>query len=177
MTELELKFIQVSKNNPQHCEAFRNLMLPYQQELDAPLSNDLILNYAQSCIDMQGPYDRHLELAYSNDELAGFIYGKVDRKGQRGFIKPGYGYIMEFYVKPEHRRKGYGEKMFLRLERLFAEHGVRRIWLNTGAGGELFWRAMGFVPTGERSPDNKMPIYEKQIYRTSADKLQRIFRR
>jgi len=31
----ELKFIQVQKDNPQHCEAFKDLMHPYNRERGA----------------------------------------------------------------------------------------------------------------------------------------------
>jgi len=96
--------------------------------------------------------------------LIGFLYGKVDHEGHRGFIKPEYGYVMEFYVKPDYRRKGYGRIMFRRLEQLFSGHGVKRMYLTTGtASGESFWQAAGFVPTGELSPENKMQIYEKDV--------------
>jgi len=165
----ELKFIQVQKDNPQHCEVFKDFMLPYNRELGAnkpdgtPYSDEFLLKWIQSCIDMQGQHDRHMELVYVGDEPIGFLYGKVDHEGHKGFIKPEYGYIMEFYVKPEHRRKGYAKEMFRRLERHFSNHGAKRMYLTTGVSGESFWRSMGFIPTGEVSPENNMQIYEKDV--------------
>ena len=129
----KLSFIQVQKNNPQHCETFKQMMVPYNRELGVkkpdgtPYGDEFMMKWAQSCIDMQGPFDRHLELAYIDNVPIGFIYGKVDHEGHKGFIKPEYGYIMEFYVEPEYRRKGYGTEMFLRLEELFSAHGVKRM--------------------------------------------------
>ncbi|MCL2060332.1 MAG: GNAT family N-acetyltransferase [Oscillospiraceae bacterium] len=165
----ELRFIQIQKDNPHHCEAFKELMIPYNREIGAnmpdgtPISDEFLVKWTQSCIDMQGPHDRHMELAYIGDEPIGFLYGKVDHEGHKGFIKPEYGYIMEFYVRPEYRRKGYGKVMFRRLEHHFYAHGIKRMYLTTGTSGESFWRSLGFVPTGEVSPENKMQIYEKDV--------------
>ena len=166
----ELIFVQVQKDDPMHCEVFKDMILPYNREIGAnmpdgtPVSDEFLLKWTQSCIDMQGACDRHLELVCINDEPIGFIYGKVDHEEHRGFIKPGYGYIMEFYVKPEHRRKGYGNTMFRHLERLFFDQGATRMYLTTGTVlGEAFWRSMEFETTGEVSPDNNMIIYEKVV--------------
>ena len=105
-----------------------------------------------------------MEFVCINDEPIGFIYGKIDHEDHRGFIKSGYGYIMEFYVKPDHRRKGYGNTMFRHLERLFFDHGATRMYLTTGTvSGEAFWRSMEFETTGEVSPENNMLIYEKAV--------------
>jgi hypothetical protein len=91
------------------------------------------------------------------------LYGKIDHENHRGFIKPGFGYVMEFYVRPSHRRGGNGTRMFRRLEQLFQAHGAARMHLTTSALGEAFWRAMGFAPTGEVSPDNNREVFEKDI--------------
>ena len=73
---------------------------------------------------------------------------------------------MEFYVRPEHRRRGYGRRMFLHMERLFRENGAKRMYLTADpVTGKPFWEALGFVNTGERSPDNGLEIYEKAILR------------
>ena len=48
-------------------------------------------------INIQGDADRHLELCYDGDSLIGFLYGKIDHPDHKGYIKAGYGYIMEFY--------------------------------------------------------------------------------
>ena len=139
-------------------------MLPYNRELDdEPPGDELVLKIAGSMLDMLGPHDRHLELVFLGDAPVGFFYGKVDHAGHQGFVKPGYGCVMEFYVRPEHRRKGYAAQMIERLEGHFARHGVTRVWLTAGETGEAFWRAMGFAPTGEISPDNGMAVFEKEI--------------
>ena len=94
----------------------------------------------------------------------GFLYGKIDHEDHKGFIKPGYGYIMEFYVKPDHRRKGYGKMMFKRLERLFHLDGAEMMYLTADpVTGKPFWEAQGFQNTMEKSPENQLYIYEKAL--------------
>ncbi len=115
-------------------------------------------------LNMQGSQDRHLELCYEGENLIGFLYGKVDHEGHKGFIKPEYGYIMEFYIKPEYRRKGYGKAIFERIEVLFASHGAQRLYLTADSvTGIPFWAAMGFENTGETSPENGLVIFEKDL--------------
>lgn len=163
-----MKFIQITSADSKLCQTFKSLMLPYMRELDSHHDNYFPLEvqqkWIQSIIDMQGPADRHLELCYDNDTLIGFLYGKVDHEEHRGFIKPGYGYIMEFYVLPEHRRKGYGKMMYLRLENHFRHDGVKNMYLTADPiTGKPFWEAMGFRKNGEISSDNHLEIYEKEI--------------
>ena len=176
-----MQFIQVQKGNPEHFDTFKSMMVSYIKELDAhkpgkePISDEFIFKITKSCMDVQGPHDRHLELVYVDEESIGFLYGKVDHEDHKGHKKPGYGYIMEFYVRPEYRRKGYGEDMFRRLERLFFDHDVKRMYLTTGTSGEAFWKTMGFTPTDEVQPDNDMLIFEKPcgpIYGSAKGKMQ-----
>lgn len=164
----ELKFVQVTKGNESQYQQLLNLMIPYNKELDShqkretPL--DFIQRVTQGMINMQGPHDRHLELCYESEILIGFFYCKVDHLGHQGFIKPEYGYIMEYYVIPEFRRKGYGKAMFERIESLFRSHGVQRMYLTADpVTGKPFWEALGFQRTGETSPENGLDIYEKDI--------------
>jgi ribosomal protein S18 acetylase RimI-like enzyme len=124
-----LNFVQLQKGNQEHYELLENLMIPYNMELNAHkhdpmVTEEFIKKIAFSSLNMQGPSDRHLELCYSGDNLVGFLYGKVDHEDHKGHKKPGFGYVMEFYVKPEYRRTGFGMAMFRRLERLFAADGA-----------------------------------------------------
>lgn len=165
----KLSFIQLQKNNEEHYGLFENLMIFYNKELrehrlEYPITDENVLLVTRGILNMQGPNDRHLELCYEGDNLIGFLYGKVDHEGHKGFIKPGYGYIMEFYVKPEFRRKGYGTAMFEHLEDLFANHGTRSMYLTADpVTGEPFWESMGFETRDETSPENGQPILEKDV--------------
>ena len=164
----ELQYIPLQKDNEQQYPLLESLMLPYTAELDEhaerKMPQHIILKWIKSIQTMQGPADRHFEFCYDGDTLIGFLYGKVDHEDHRGFIKPGWGYVMEFCVLPEHRRKGYGKAMYAHLEELFLRDGVKNLYLTSDpVTGKPFWSAMGFAPTGEYSPENKMELYEKAL--------------
>lgn len=164
----KLEFIQLQKENEHHYQLFQSLMIPYNQELDSHKSRctdlDVILKITRGTLNMQGPHDRHLELCYDGNILVGFLYGKVDHAEHKGYVKPNYGYIMEFYVKPEFRRKGYGQAMFQRLNNLFVLDGVTRMYLTADpVTGKPFWESIGFECTGEKSPENGLYIYEADV--------------
>ena len=166
--EKQINFVPVSAGHAENCRAFESLMYEYIDEInehsERPLPKELRQKWINSIIAMQGPTDRHLELCYVKEMLIGFLYGKIDHEDHRGYIKPGYGYIMEFYVKPVHRRKGYGKMMFKRLERLFHIDGAEMMYLTADpVTGTPFWEAMGFVNVNEKSPENQLYIYEKCI--------------
>lgn len=161
----KLDFRQINTENR---NSFDALMRAYIKELDEHQNNvtsdDFLTKWIDGIISIQGDSDRHLEYCYDNDMLVGFLYGKIDHSEHKGFKKVGFGYIMEFYVLPEHRRKGYGEEMFLHLEELFRKDGAKRMYLTSDpVTGKPFWEAMGFISTGEQSPENNQEIYEKKI--------------
>ena len=105
-----------------------------------------------------------VEMCYTGDDPIGFLYAKIDQPDDVGYIRIGQGYIMEFYVKPEHRRKGCGRFMFNYIEQFFVKQGINHIYLTTDpVSGKPFWSAMGFISKGEYSSDNKLEILEKNI--------------
>ena len=164
----ELRYVRLGRVHEGYREAFFNLMVSYIQETDTHRGivtpYEFVLRGTESILQMQGPADRYLELCCDRESLVGFLYCKVDHVGDRGFIKPGYGYIMEFYVKPGYRRKGYGRAMFQHIESLFSSQGTRRMYLTADpVTGQPFWQAVGFEATGEISPENGLLILEKDV--------------
>ena len=111
--EKQIKYVQLSADNAENCKVFESLMYEYIDEMnehsERPLPKEFQQKWINSIIAMQGPTDRHLELCYVGEIPIGFLYGKIDHEDHKGFIKPGYGYIMEFYVKPGCRRNGYAK--------------------------------------------------------------------
>lgn len=166
--EKQPEYIKISADNREVCKVFEQLMYEYIDEMnehsERPLPKEFQLKWINSIIAMQGPTDRHLELCSVEGTPVGFLYGKIDHEDHKGFIKPGYGYIMEFFVKPDHHRKGYGGMMFKRLERLFRLDGAKMMYLTADpVTGKPFWEALGFQNTMEISPENQLYIYEKAL--------------
>lgn len=166
--EKQIKYVQVSADNAENCKVYESMMYEYIDEMnehsERPLPKEFQQKWINSIIAMQGPTDRHLELLCVEEMPIGFLYGKIDHEDHKGFKKTGYGYIMEFYVKPDHRRNGYGKMMFKRLERLFHIDGAEMMYLTADpVTGKPFWEAMGFMNINEKSPENQLYIYEKAV--------------
>ena len=165
--EKQIKYVQVSADNAENCKVYESLMYEYIDEMnehsERPLPKEFQQKWINSIIAMQGPTDRHLELCFVEERPIGFLYGKIDHEDHKGFIKPGYGYIMEFYVKPDYRRNGYGKMMFKRLERLFHIEGPEMMYLTADpVTGKPFREAQGFQNTMEKSPENQLFEYAKK---------------
>jgi len=59
------------------------------------------------------------------------------------------GYVADFYVLPEHRRKGVGVKLFDASKSWFLSRGLYMLdlqYLAANEAGRAFWEAMGFKP-------------------------------
>ena len=162
----ELKFVTV-KNGRKHHELLESIMLPYCRELDKNVGRETseatLKKFIASIVAMLEDKDRFVELCYLDEHLIGFAYGKIDREEHRGYVRPGWGYVMEFYVKPEYRRKGYGKEIYKHLENIFKSNGVSNVWLTADPiTGEPFWSTVGFTNSGEKSSENNLYIYEKK---------------
>lgn len=163
----KLEFVTV-KNKKKYRKLLESIMLPYCQELDSNVGREtpelMMKRFIASIVSMSEDKDRFVELCYLDEDLIGFAYGKIDREEHRGYVRPGWGYVMEFYVKLEYRRNGYGKEMYNHLENIFKSHGVSNIWLTADpVSGEPFWSAVGFTNSEEKSPENNLYIYEKEV--------------
>ncbi len=145
---------------------FKKLMLLYAPELDKHQNRttptEIIVKWTDSIIKQQDDTDRLLEVCYVDEKAVGFVYGKIDRPHHKGYIRPNWGYVMEFFVLPEYRRYGIGKKMFSRLEKYFKSNGTEGIYLTSDpVTGKPFWEALGFNTTGEFSNENGQEVFEK----------------
>ncbi len=144
-----------------------NLMIEYVAETDfhqcIKTPEQIIPNITKSMIN-KIDNNRFLQIVYEEDEPIAFCYAKIDRNGDKGYIRPNWGYIMEFFVKKTHRRKGIGKKLVNQCENFFKEMGVKNIWLTADAvTGIPFWLACNFIETGEISFENSQQIMSKEI--------------
>ena len=160
-------FHRITPDSP-YAPAFAALMLGYGPEISAhterPLTDEMLRGWTQSILRLSASPDRLVEVCFDGDVPVGFLYGKIDREGDRGYIRPNWGYIMEFYVIPERRREGLGRIMAQRLEDFFREKGVKQAYLTADpVTGKPFWAAAGYWATGEVSPENGQEFFEKKL--------------
>ncbi len=148
---------------------FSAMMKDYAKELDEHQNRTtdpaLLTRWADSIISKSHGCKFHiLKLCYVDGNPMGFLYAKIDQPDDKGYIRIGHGYIMEFYVKAEYRRKGYGRFMFKHIEQFLTEQGINQVYLTADpVSGKPFWSALGFISKGEYSPDNNLEILEREI--------------
>ncbi len=113
--------------------------------------------FLQSILDLQGRSGRWLLLFKWGEEFVGFTHMRI------GGDRPGWGWVMEFYVRPELRRKGFGTRFYEMCEHVLEENGASSIWLTTNPEAEPFWSSVGYRKTGERAEFNDLEIMEKRL--------------
>ncbi len=170
---MKLTFKNITSTSESN-DIFHILMKDYAKELDEHqnrTTDPAILEKWTDSIIAKSKNDksRILKLCYADDEAIGFLVAKIDQPNDKGYIRVGYGYIMELYVIPMQRRKGYGKTMLKHIEQFFREQGVTQMYLTSDpVTGKPFWSALGFKSRGELSPDNGQEIFEKILFQNAA---------
>ena len=90
----------------------------------------------------------------------GFAHYAVDKGTIGGLIEPNGGVFLAYYIAPEHRRKGYGKRMFLHCAETLRRDGAGYLYCCPDpVTGEPFWRAMGFEDSGIFDQDDRLNIF------------------
>ena len=97
--------------------------------------------------------DHWLLIAVQDGEDIGFVEAALEE--QR---RPGLGFISEFYVIPSKRGVGWGRSLFTIVMSMLRDCGANKIWLRTDEDVKGFWKAFGFVETGDTEYDQEVMI-------------------
>ena len=154
-----MKYIQIYKENQDLYNAILPLWLAYFNELDEESTADEIIHDLKRRINNQGKRpNMHFEIFFCDDTPIGFAHFAVITSGS----KAGYGFLMEFYIAPKFRRKGYGKLFYEHIEKTLKNDGTQNLFLTCDTiTGVPFWIAMGFSESGEIDSDNNLPVYVK----------------
>lgn len=145
-------FMTVNRINPDRCRDFVNLGYEYMKEVASDCPLQLHEKFLNSILDRQGEEDRWLILLKLDGDAAGFVHAKIDNDERIG-----WGYILEFYIAPRFRRKGFGTSLYNFMKQKLMEREISKIWLSADkTAGEPFWFSLGFLDTGERENDQKV---------------------
>jgi len=153
-TESNAELILYRRGDKQLADVFMELGRDYMSE-EPEEQRDRFL---RSVLDLQGGPDRWLYFLKVNDEVVGFIHFKVDTTD-----RPGWGLIMELYIRPECRMRGWGRFLLNHTAEEFKQKGVNDLWLTANTEAMGFWRAVGFVETGEIADYKGYPIMVKHL--------------
>lgn len=150
--EISVDYILVSRQNSNHCDEFLNLGYAYMKEAAPDKSLEIHNKFLNSVLNRQNETERWLVGIRVNAHMVGFAHFKVDRSE-----RVGWGYIMEFYIIPDFRKKGLGRMLYAFIKEEFTRYGIDNLWLTANQeNGEPFWFSLGFVDTGET--ENGMKI-------------------
>jgi GNAT superfamily N-acetyltransferase len=165
---MNIEFIQIYKENIELYQELLPEWIKYTKELDnedEDTAVDVIIDDLQRRVDHQGVRrDMYLKLFYIDNTLVGFAHFAVAKGSLYGLLEPENGFVMEFYIIPKYRRKGYGKILYNHIEETLIHDGVGYICLTANqTTGEPFWSVMGFSVTGKIDPDNNLPVLVKKV--------------
>ncbi len=108
-------------------------------------------------------HDMWLYLLYYDGVLSGFSLFQIDSHKTKWRLRPGWGFIREFYVSPKIRRGGLGTRLYLKTEEVYKNKKVKNVYLTARNRAKKFWRSAGFEFKGEICEKNDYDIFEKKI--------------
>ncbi|MCM1119244.1 MAG: GNAT family N-acetyltransferase [bacterium] len=167
--ENQIDFIQIQKDNEEQFEIASKLWVPFICEVNEHdgtyQDKERIINGLKKRIAIQGcRKDMHFEIAIVNGEPFGIAMFAIDLGTVYGLLEEGYGTIMGFYIRPDFRRKGLGTVFNRHIETVLYDGGATNMYICPDAvTGEPFWKANGYNNSGKIDPDDKKPIYVKEI--------------
>lgn len=128
---------------------FEALFLPYFQELEAnepqPFSPQVITGKILPFV--LGQWEKgviRIDLCMAKGAAVGFAIYQIDAPESDWCKRLGWGFIREFYVSPESRRKGCGSAMAAHAIAALADMGAAQIYL-TSDDAIAFWTSCGFA--------------------------------
>jgi len=154
--KITLEFVR--KEQAHLVDIFMHLGRDYNAEIAREGETiDMHERFLKSIVSRQGEPERWLALFKLDQEHIGFCHFKIDRQE-----RPGWGYIMEFYIISSQRRKGFGRRCCGLVSEILRNQGAETVWLASDPQAEEFWRACGFRETGEFERDQKIMITNLQ---------------
>ncbi len=137
---------------PERTADFAALFLPYFLEitqndpepLPTPVITDRLLPF------VLGQWEKEIiriDLCLAEDAPAGFVLYQIDAPESDWCKRPGWGFIREFYIVPQQRRKGCGRALVAHAVDALREAGAKRLYL-TSDSAAAFWMRCGFTDEG-----------------------------
>lgn len=100
-----------------------------------------------------------------SDIVCGFIIYQIDSDLSDWKVRPGSGYIREFYIKKEYRNKGFGSSLLSFAEDNLKKLGAKSIYLTSAESDMVqnFYLKNNYTTNNSRCPENDGVIYEKKL--------------
>lgn len=137
-----------------------DLLIQYFPEVDSDIPDHIIRGKLLDLIVRQTREGLiHIFLAEEDGQSIGFSICQIDRPESDWCKRPGWGFIREFYIHPDFRRRGLGSQLARHTETALKNLGAERLYLTSGTA-KIFWQSCGWHLTGETCT-NDLPVLEK----------------
>jgi ribosomal protein S18 acetylase RimI-like enzyme len=150
----DFKLVRVMRGD----EGLAPVFLEMGEDYMASEPPELRGRFLRSMLDLQVEEERWLYLLRVDSGFIGFVHMKVDKTD-----RPGWGWMMEFYIRPGHRRRGHGRRLYELSEEILVDRGIKDIWLTSNPEAIPFWRAVGYNETGEKADVNDYQVMVKSV--------------
>jgi GNAT superfamily N-acetyltransferase len=150
---MELELVSVAEGDADKVSAFLRLGRDYLKDMAFEERE----RFLQSILARQGEPDHWLLLLKHKNEYVGFAHVKIDKNE-----RPGWGFILEFYIVPAKRRMGLGRGFFNLIAGMLKSQGVKDIRL-LATKAIPFWRSLGFLLTEEVDKETGQNILTKSL--------------
>lgn len=143
-------------------KALIQMMLSYFPEVDAGIPDEIIQGKLFDLIQSQHNTGiLQILICFSETEAIGFSLFQIDDPKSDWCKRPGWGLIREFYIRPEFRRKGYGQQMENQTVKALRGVGAENLYLTADNRAIPFWIRCGWENTLTLC-SNDLYIFEKR---------------
>ncbi len=150
-----------AKNVPIHMEKLFPMWKAYMLEIGEAGTEEELFEELMCRLKISETNENiFFDTVWSGGDAIGFAFYSVDG-GIRNVIPPGYGYIMEFYITPQWRRRNIGVRCIRKIEEKLKDKDCPKIYLTSVEESEEFWRRVGFIKSELVDPDNHLNIWFK----------------
>ena len=118
----KIEFVLIKSNNSNKFLDFMILGYEYMKETASNYSVQTHEKFLNSILNKQSSNTRWLVLLKVDSISIGFIHAKIDKDERID-----WGYIMEFYIHPCYRRKGFGTTLYNFIKHQFISYGIKDV--------------------------------------------------
>ena len=138
------------------------MMTAYMAELKSDIPEEIIRGRLSDYIDeMSDKGIIRIRIAFADQLPVAFSVFQIDSQESDWCMRPGWGFIREYYVSPEYRKQGVGKILAEDTEHILQDMGAADLYL-TSTGAVPFWQKCGWKLTDAVTPKGQS-ILEKHF--------------
>lgn len=140
----------ISQYSPIHRREFEEMLVEYfvftlKSDIPEDIVRGKLLDFI---IDNAGRNINHVAIASKNGAPIGFSIYQIDCPNSDWCKRPGWGFIREFFIRRDHRGRGYGTALAAFTEKQLRTMGADQLYL-TSDNAIGFWLRCGWSRTHE----------------------------